>query len=89
MGILSIPFYRYLTQLEVDYDPGWLCLTYFKDWLIDQLRNYQRISHQDMVDGNSMKNKQFDGSNIIGNLLSVDNKSSILNPDSFILFAEG
>ncbi|CAH8655198.1 unnamed protein product [Schistosoma curassoni] len=78
----------YLTQLEVDYDPGWLCLTYFKDWLIDQLRNYQRISHQDMVDGNSMKNKQFDGSNIIGNLLSVDNKSSILNPDSFILFAE-
>ncbi|CAH8635391.1 unnamed protein product [Schistosoma intercalatum] len=78
----------YLTQLEVDYDPGWLCLTYFKDWLIDQLRNYQRISHQDMVDGNSMKNKQFDGSNIIGNLLSVDNKSSIMNPDSFILFAE-
>ncbi|KAK4474438.1 hypothetical protein MN116_001593 [Schistosoma mekongi] len=78
----------YLTQLEVDYDPGWLCLTYFKDWLIDQLRNYQRISHQSMIDGNSVKTKESSNSNIIGNLLTIDNKSSLMNPDSSILFAD-
>ncbi|TNN05780.1 Exocyst complex component 2 [Schistosoma japonicum] len=78
----------YLTQLEVDYDPGWLCLTYFKDWLIDQLRNYQRLSHQSMIDGNSIKTKESNSSNIIGNLLTIDNKSSLMNPDSSILFAD-
>ncbi|CAH8629899.1 unnamed protein product [Heterobilharzia americana] len=53
----------YLTQLEVDYDPGWLCLTYFKDWLIDQFPAYW-------------------------NLLSVGSRSSVMNPESSILFVE-
>ncbi|CAH8874221.1 unnamed protein product [Trichobilharzia szidati] len=74
----------YLTQLEVDYDPGWLCLTCFKDWLIDQLRNYQRLSSQGIGDGNSANS----GSHLIGNLLSIDNRSSVMNPESSILFAE-
>ncbi|KAA0187476.1 Exocyst complex component 2 [Fasciolopsis buskii] len=36
----------YLNQLEVNYDPTWLCLIRFKDWLIDRLHLYQRLYRQ-------------------------------------------
>ena len=43
----------YLAQLEVNYDPCWLCLNRFKDWLVDQLRHYQRIYSQNEVSSDS------------------------------------
>ncbi|CAL8094670.1 unnamed protein product [Calicophoron daubneyi] len=36
----------YLTQLEVNYDPTWLCLVRFKEWLIDRIQLYQNVYHQ-------------------------------------------
>ncbi|CAH8666346.1 unnamed protein product [Dicrocoelium dendriticum] len=36
----------YLLQLEVDFDPTWLCLCRFKEWLIEQLRMYQQSYRQ-------------------------------------------
>ncbi|KAL7058878.1 hypothetical protein AAHC03_013194 [Spirometra sp. Aus1] len=31
-----------LQQLDLDYDPRWLCMEAFKDWLVDQLNLYQK-----------------------------------------------
>ncbi|THD28494.1 Exocyst complex component 2 [Fasciola hepatica] len=36
----------YLNQLEVNYDPTWLCLLRFKEWLVDRLHLYQRLYRQ-------------------------------------------
>ncbi|GAA38120.1 exocyst complex component 2 [Clonorchis sinensis] len=37
---------NYLLQLEVTFDPTWLCLLRFKEWLLEQLRLYQHSYRQ-------------------------------------------
>uniref|UniRef100_A0A5K3EYC4 Exocyst complex component 2 n=1 Tax=Mesocestoides corti TaxID=53468 RepID=A0A5K3EYC4_MESCO len=39
---------RCLEQLDLDYDPYWVCVDAFKNWLIDQLRCFQK-TYQERV----------------------------------------
>uniref|UniRef100_A0A183BB29 Spindle pole body component n=1 Tax=Echinostoma caproni TaxID=27848 RepID=A0A183BB29_9TREM len=67
-----------LNQLEVNYDPTWLCLLRFKEWLVDRLHLYQRLYRQAI---GSITSGTTSPSAVQAPTGSVPNERSMLSPD--------